>query len=72
MALINDDVLPVVLVEPMSVFEYKIVSGETDVPFGGFHDAENIVSGGGISSVNDFTNGRCPFLKFIDPVRHCR
>lgn len=72
MTLIDDDVFPIVLVEPESVFENEVISGKTYVPFGGFHYAEDIVSGGWISSINDFTNGWCPFLEFIDPVGHGR
>lgn len=69
-SLIDDDVLPVVLVEPQSVLEDEVVSCETDVPFGGFHDTKNIVSGGRVSSVNDFTNGWGPFFELVHPVRH--
>ena len=37
MALIDDDVFPVVFVEFKSVFEDEIVGGDTDVPLCCFH-----------------------------------
>ena len=71
MPFIDDDVFPVVLVEPQSVLEDEVVRCQTNIPFGGFHKAQNLASGSGIASVNDFTNGWSPFFELIDPVGHC-
>ncbi len=72
MTLIDDNVLPIVLIQPQPILENEIISGETNVPFGSLHDTLDFVSGCWIAPVNDLTNGRGPLFKLVDPVGHCR
>jgi len=72
MSLINNDVFPIPLIQPKSIFKNEIISCKTNIPFCGFHNTMDFVSCGRVASINNFTDWRCPFLKFIDPVGHCR
>ena len=68
MALVDDDVFPVVFVEFEPIFEDEVVGGYADVPLGGFHCFENIIAGLGAASVHYFADGWRPFVELGHPV----
>ncbi len=72
MSLIDDNILPVDLVQPQPIFQYKVVGGQTDIPFGRFHNPVDFISGCRIATIDDLPDGRRPFLELVDPVGHGR
>lgn len=52
MPLINDDILPVILVEPQPILKNEVVGSDADIPFGTLHYLLDLVSGSWVSSVD--------------------
>ncbi len=68
MSLINNDVLPVVLVEPEPILEDEIVCCNAHIPFGCFHHLLNLSSCCWTTSVYYLTDGRRPLIELRHPV----
>jgi len=72
MSLIDNDVLPVILIEFKPILQNEIVSSNANIPFGGPHNLQGVVSGVGVALVYNFTNGWGPLLELGHPVRNSR
>lgn len=71
-ALVDDDVFPVVFVKSESILENEVIGGYADVPLGALHLLQNLVSGCGVSAVYDFPYGGRPLVELRHPVRNRR
>lgn len=56
MSLIDDDVLPVVFIEPQSILEDKVVCGDAHIPLGALHLLQDFISGGWVPPVDYFSD----------------
>lgn len=69
MALINYDVLPIVLVESQSVLKDEVIGSDAHIPLRALHLLQNIIAGRRVTPVNDLPDRGRPLIKLRHPVR---
>lgn len=67
-AFIDDDILPIVLVESQPILQYEIVGCDADIPFGTLHYLLDLVSCCWVASIDNFSDRWGPFIEFRHPV----
>lgn len=67
-ALIDDDILPVPLIELEPVLEDEVVGGDADIPLSAAHGFDGLGARVGVAFVDDLADGWRPLLELGHPV----
>lgn len=71
MPLIDDNVLPIIFVQFLPIFQNKVIGSNADIPSCIFHSFENLCSCGRVSTIHNPLDRWSPFIKLSHPVWDC-